>query len=459
MVSTSDTVVLLKPFPQQTDGARFLSQRRYALLADMPRVGKTGASIMAADWAMDASIIVVTTASGCAVWRRAYALWSPLRTVQVIDGEDDTDEGRDVTIVSWDTLKRPRCLVTLRRRRRDRAIFDEAHNAAKFSSQRTQAAYGTPRDEHGLNSAYALFGSVEGAWALTGTPMPNSPADLYPLLRTFCPERLAGGDGLPDVTGEEAFLQRYTVRFPMKTSRFAAPVMVVKEGRNEAELARRIDGFFLRRTQQDVGIGEPIHEIMPLAVSTKVRRSVEQDVDKSAILAAAEAGNTKSLEMHMGPLRRLTGTIKAELVADAVKDEFDGGLDKIVLAYWHRDVGDMLADLLRPLGVLRIDGATSKAEREQAELLFREKRDFRVMLAQIQAAGEAIDLSAAAVLWFVEPSFMPKDMLQMSLRITNYTQTRQCFVRVCVIENSIDEAAQTILLRKWTSIRKVLTPC
>ena len=75
------------------------------------------------------------------------------------------------------------------------------------------------------------------------------------------------------------------------------------------------------------------------------------------------------------------------------------------------------------------------------------------------AAGEAIDLSAAAVLWFVEPSFMPKDMLQMSLRITNYTQTRQCFVRVCVIENSIDEAAQTILLRKWTSIRKVLTPC
>ena len=50
----------MKPFPQQTDGARFLSQRRYALLADMPRVGKTGASIMAADWAMDASIIVVT---------------------------------------------------------------------------------------------------------------------------------------------------------------------------------------------------------------------------------------------------------------------------------------------------------------------------------------------------------------------------------------------------------------
>jgi hypothetical protein len=47
-------------------------------------------------------------------------------------------------------------------------------------------------------------------------------------------------------------------------------------------------------------------------------------------------------------------------------------------------------------------------------------------------------------------------MLQASLRITNHVQKRQAIVRVAVLEGSIDEAAQAILLRKWTSIGKVL---
>ena len=50
-------------------------------------------------------------------------------------------------------------------------------------------------------------------------------------------------------------------------------------------------------------------------------------------------------------------------------------------------------------------------------------------------------------------------MRQVSLRITNLNQPRHAFVRVCVLENSIDEALQTVLLRKWTSIREVLKPC
>ena len=56
----------------------------------------------------------------------------------------------------------------------------------------------------------------------------------------------------------------------------------------------------------------------------------------------------------------------------------------------------------------------------------------------------------------VETSFSPKDMAQAALRITNHTQTRQALVRVCVIEGSIDEALQAVLLRKWTAIRQVL---
>jgi SWI/SNF-related matrix-associated actin-dependent regulator 1 of chromatin subfamily A len=117
----------------------------------------------------------------------------------------------------------------------------------------------------------------------------------------------------------------------------------------------------------------------------------------------------------------------------------------------------MLAAELAEFGVLRLDGATPPDKRGPIEQQWLNDPTKRVFLAQIVAAGEAIDLSSAAVLWFVEMSFTPKDSKQMSLRITNHTQKRQAVVRVCCIEGSIDEAIQARLLKLWTAIREVLT--
>ena len=79
-----------------------------------------------------------------------------------------------------------------------------------------------------------------------------------------------------------------------------------------------------------------------------------------------------------------------------------------------------------------------------------------MFIGQIQAAGEAIDLSASAELIFAESSFVPKDMQQMAFRITNHTQARQPRVRVAVLEGSIDDAIQSALLRKWAAINEVI---
>ncbi len=67
---------MLTPFPTQLSGYPWLSARRFALLADEPRVGKTGTTIMALDDCFDDKVLVVTTASGRPVWRRAFKQWS-----------------------------------------------------------------------------------------------------------------------------------------------------------------------------------------------------------------------------------------------------------------------------------------------------------------------------------------------------------------------------------------------
>lgn len=449
------------PLPTQLSGALFLSRNANALLADEPRVGKTGAAIIAADYNLDHHILIITTASGRPVWRRAVPAWSDFgRSVRVLTAPPRADQDLDgVTIVGWGQIAEPRMRAALMSRKWDRVILDESHAAKNFEAQRTCAAYGDITDGgRELNRRTGATAQAKGVWCLSGTPLPHDPSDVYPMLRALAPERLQPDlDKLwPDVTEYQAFVDRYCVYRMKATSRFRK-IRVIMAGKNLPELRERMEGFILLRTQEDVGIRPPVYELMPLMVSDATRRKANGDADLAQILKAIDAGETRELEMHLGPLRRLTGTLNAQAVVPAVKDEFDNGLDKIVLMYWHEEVGNILADGLADFGVLRLDGSTPAAKRGEIEQQFLNDKSKRVFLGQIIAAGEAIDLSAAAVLWFVEASFTPKDMKQASLRITNHTQKRQAVVRVCVIEGSIDEAIQASLLRLWTAIREVLS--
>ncbi len=448
----------MKPFPHQIEGAAFLAERRNALLADEPRVGKTGTAIMALDDCMDLKVLVVTTASGRPVWKRAFDNWSTWgRSVSVmLKATDKADT--DVVIVGWPSMTNSDVRARLLARRWDRAILDESHNAKNFDAQRTKAAFGVPVGDGGdVGMSSALVSRTAGVWCLTGTPIPNAPNDLYPMMRALCPERLAARGDWPDVIKYSDFLHRYCIVKMKKISQWNR-IPVVIGGRNLEELAARLDGFYLRRTQADVGITRPIFETFPLETTATDLRHAERDVERSAILEAARNGDTRALEMHLGPLRRITGDVVSDKVAAAVKDEFEGGLDRIVLAYWHKDVGNTLEAALREYGVLRIDGSTGAEDRGRIEQEWLTGTKHRVMLAQIQAAGEALDLSSANELMFVETSFTPKDMAQMAMRITNHCQTRQPRVRVAVLQGSIQETMEEILMRKWTSIREVLTP-
>jgi SWI/SNF-related matrix-associated actin-dependent regulator 1 of chromatin subfamily A len=453
---------MMTPLPHQIEGAKFLAERSFGILADAPRVGKTGAAIMAADMLNLSSILVVTTASGRGVWKKAFDDWSLWgRPLQILTPRILLRPETRVAVVGWPSVADPHLRTQLLKQSWDLLILDEGHYAKSFEAKRTQAVYGVPIDDATtLARGSALGAKARIVWPLTGTPMPNSPFDLYPMLRFGAPERLVGNGarGWPDVSRESAFKKRYCKIKPKKIGNgsYARWIDVIVGGQNLAELKDRCADLMLLRTQQDVGIRPPIYETLPLVITEAQRRRIDAAAgDTREIMRAIDAGNTKDLEMHLGPLRRLTGSIKAELVVKAVREEFESGLDRIVLAYWHTDVGKILLDGLAEFGVVGIDGATPGKARDANVKAF-QKGAARVFLAQIMAAAEAIDLSASAEMIVVEPSFIPKDMKQISLRITNHTQTRQARVRVAALDGSIDDAIQTSLLRKWSAINEVL---
>lgn len=437
----------MKPRPHQIEGARFLAGRTFAVLADDPRVGKTGAAIMAADMLLARRVLVITTASGRAVWRQAFAAWAALPGKAAIAKRSRrVPEDARAVIVGWADVSNPGLLARLLAGSWDVLIVDEAHYAKSFDAARTRAVFGAIDADGDLDVSRCVAARATRVWCLTGTPMPNSPFDLFPMLRFGAMTRI------PDLLDAKDFRDRYCTWRPMKVGPWRT-VPVITGGRNLDELRARVDGLMLRRTQTDVGIMPPVYETFPLLVPERARR--EADAASAQIMEAIDAGTTRDLDMHLGPLRRLTGRIKAEALVDAVIEEMNDAPGKIVLAYWHREVGDILADKLGWLGVSRIDGATLPDAREAAVAAFNGPN--RVFLAQIQAAGEAIDLSAASELIFVEMSFIPKDGQQMALRVTNLNQNRQPRVRVAAIAGSVDEAVQTVLLRKMQAIREVLT--
>lgn len=436
---------MLTPYPHQVAGAEFLSPKAAALLADEPRVGKTGATILAADAARHWRILVITTASGRPVWRRAFDEWSTAgRSVEVHYRGDWTLKlmQADVSIVSWGCVGKVQDVVGW-----DLIILDEGHYAKNHESKRTQIVYG-----HMVGTArgWGLVDAARAVWVLSGTPIPNHPGDLFPMMRALCPDRLDS-----ECMSHRAFMRRYCVTRMKNVSRWTK-IEIVVASRNLDELKARLDGFWLKRTQQDVGIQPPIYEILPIHINATVRKSLADEVpEMDEILDAAETGETRSLEIHLGSLRRMTGYAKAAGVATAVNDEFEGGLDRVVLMCWHRDVMTDLAERLEKHGVVTVSGSTEGEEREQAVEDFNNGKA-KVFIGQITACGEAIDLSASSELIFVESSFVPKDMKQAGLRVTNVNQRRQPRVRVAALEGSVDEALQKVLIRKVATNKEVI---
>lgn len=444
---------VIVPRPLQCEAAMFLAARSHALLASEPRTGKTGSAIIGLEMASCKRVLVITTASGRAVWKSAFGTWAAHRPPPVIVPDTKRVPEGDTVIVSWAGTAAPAIRHALSAVGWDLVIADESHYCANPATKRTIAVFG---DEAGRTGICA---SAKRVWCLTGTPTPNAPCDLHPTLRAIAPERLLADEarGWPDVSSYEAFYQRYVKWKIKRLSRFRS-IRVAMGGQRIPELRERLAGLWLRHTQQDVGIRPPQFEMLPLTVSAKQRAAIEKQADGKLrdILAAADAATTQDMEMHFGPLRRLTGAIKAEAVAELVREELNCGVRKIVLMCWHVDVINWLVtDSLASYGAVALHGGTTTSARTANINRFQTDPDCRVMVGQLQAAGEAVDLSAADELIFVETDFKPSVMQQAALRVTNLGKDSKVRVRVAALAGSIDEAIQTVLTRKIASIREL----
>ena len=422
----------------QEDGVRFLSHRNTACLADDMGLGKSVQAIAAADEIGAQTVVVLCPASARVNWIREFAKWqTKARAAGIIRTGTDNAVPLGVTICSYDLAHRQAVAAKLAALDIDLLILDEGHYLKSRRARRTKAVYG----KDGLASR------AKTVWVLTGTPAPNNPAELWPMLNALMPMAITNGSGRPMdywrfVNG---FCSTVDNGFGIK----------ITGGKNIGNLKHRIAPYFLRRKKADVlpdlppiRFADLVLEPGPLALQlAEAELGPEGDAIRAAV-AEADSDGLVSVQSSVAALRRLTGLAKVRPVIDQVVDDLEGGLGKIVIFAWHRDVICQISEGLTKYRPCVLHGGTSFVERQLAIDGFQQHADRRVFVGQVTAAGTAITLTAASDVLFAETSWVPADNAQAAARCHRIGQRSGVLVRFAQLNGSLDEQVTKALRRK-----------
>jgi SWI/SNF-related matrix-associated actin-dependent regulator 1 of chromatin subfamily A len=429
-------------FPYQQQGACFLSYVQRGLLADEMGLGKSAQAIAACVelGARDRCVLVICPASLVENWKREFKKFSNLTPIVTSYNKADSLRTAVPAGDKWDVL-----------------ILDEAHYLKTKDSKRTKAIFGEK-----CNGAEGLVADSKHVFLLTGTPIPNNPSELWPMLRAVMPDAIERPTkkGTIKPMAYWTFVERFCV-----TQDTGFGIKIIK-GRNLAELKARIRPFVLRRKK-----GEVLKDLPPIRFDTlaldgapigdwkRVGLGTEDEL-KLIEKALADDGvaGLKAIAPHVAQLRRVTGMAKVPAAIEWIKEHFEGGGGKLVVFAHHTDVIEALDKALRDdVGTHVLHGGTPTHMRQAAVDAFQTNPDIRLFIGQIQAAGTGITLTAASDVLFVESSWVPAENEQAAMRVHRIGQKNACLIRFAMLAGSIDEQIQKAVMRKTQDIARLFS--
>lgn len=403
----------MTPRKYQLAGRDFLAARRHALLADEMRVGKTPQAILAAEKIGAERILVVCPAIAVEHWRREWAKWS---------------EYTDLPwVYSYDKAKRESALLLSKQW--DLIIVDECHFAKNSEAQRTQLIYG----KGGLGWV------SDRMWALSGTPAPKHAGELYPMLKAF---------GATDLS-YTAFVSRYcTLSWDRKitgTNTYRIP-----------ELRAVLSKIMLRRTRKEVApdmpaIGFEFLEVDPVSrvdLTLDLPAWMSDDAILDAIASPLALDRTDRVEVAKAKALPLV-----ENVCFAIEN---GLLQQTVVFGWHIEALEAVVAGLRARGIEAdlLNGSTSTTRRVEIQDNFRHGKS-KVVVANIAAAGTAIDLSAASHGFFLELDWVPGNNMQAANRLVSMQKDEPVTFDIVTWPGSIDDRVQRVLIRRAQELNQL----
>lgn len=426
-------------FPHQQDAVDFLLSKRRCILADQPRVGKTLPTAVAA--AQHLPALIVCPAIAKTVWQRAFATVDPSLTVCVVNGTKaaKTIRRHDVIIINYDLVQYvdPRLFTKFKT-----LVLDECHRIKthqrpqKQRNPKTNRMHTVTVPVKRTEACMRAMNAIPRVYALSGTPIPNRPAELWPLLHGLGIYRLGYYD----------FVTRYARAWQAPWG------FDVSGSSNLPELRGLMRPFVLRRKKEDVfrDYKQPQVSLITFDLPTDSR---EQDFDAEALVDNPDA--LLALEglseiLREGGLRKVKPSV--EFIEDLLQGE-----DKLVVFAHHKDVVHGLADGLKSYKPIVVTGDTPRKQRDQGIESFQTDSDTRVIIGNISAMSEGVDLSAADTIVFVEATWQTSALEQASSRVENVNKSGiQPCVYLLTIAASLDHTVLSKVLKKQGVIDQII---
>ena len=176
------------PFSYQFEGIAFLYPRYAAILADEMGLGKTMQAITAIRLLLHAGeirrVLLVCPKPLVTNWQREFHLWAPEAPLMVIEGEQAKRHWQwrlpdsPIKIANYELLQRDREVLAEPDLHFDLVVLDESQRIKNRSNATSQIVRSISRSRN---------------WALTGTPVENSPEDLVGIFEFLSPGYLTSG--------------------------------------------------------------------------------------------------------------------------------------------------------------------------------------------------------------------------------------------------------------------------
>jgi len=460
-------------FDYQRSFVDLAAKNRKVLLADDMGLGKTLQAISAVEeyslrnGMIQGPKLIVAPKSVKGSWLREIRRWLPDDTpAAIIEASsaakrrkllEETIEANGWAIVNWEQLRVEN--VSRRVKRRDGSevtkrsiemkeplfastewlavIADEVHRAKNRKAKQTQGLWRC--------QGQLMLG-------LSGTPLMNSPDELWAILRWLYPEQYheSGRDG------RVAFWKFYTMYCDFYEGSFGKVITGVK---NPDGLRFELNGRLVRRTASLLGLkgrkriyydldlnpgqkklydkaeDELLLEITKAAQegdqsAARMAKAIAEGVDSTTLL---KIPNGASRLLRLQQILETPATLGAEddsaLMDDCVEKILDSQPNQWVVGTKFKISAEVLADRLRSVGleVGLYTGDVSSTDRTKMEDEF-QAGNIDVIVGTMAALKEGITLTAAHLMYEMTPDFVPATNEQFEARCDRLGQ--QEMVRV-----------------------------
>jgi SWI/SNF-related matrix-associated actin-dependent regulator 1 of chromatin subfamily A len=422
-------------FAHQIEGVAFLLARRRSILADDMGLGKTRQSIIALRHAEpEGPYLVVCPASVKRNWEKEIHVVDAGAVCRIIQGsaEEGLPDGfTGWVIINYDILGKwlPKLLPVDWKG----ILFDEAHYLKNHASQRNRHAMALSHREDSDPVVYAL----------TGTPLTNRPRDIFPLLQLV--GHSMGKSFL-------SFAKRYCA------AEHNGYGWVTDGASNLEELTVQLHGVMLRRRKEDVlDLPPKVRTWLPVEIPPGTATAEIREVMETLIAAGtgeSPRGDRTRLLAKITKARDKIASAKVALTLTHLEDIMEQG-DKVILFSCFDKPLKVISKKFADRCVL-LTGATPTHKRQELVDRFQQDDTVRLFVANIQAGGVGLNLTAARHVVFNDLDWVPANHWQAEDRAYRIGQTGTVNVHYLVAEGTIDEFVRNVLETKTALVNAVV---